>query len=217
MAGSNLLFTQKEKTIILVFILMDLWAQLKFRDEYPKGFPRLACFLDSDDAFMTYRRFGLVFSRLLLNKQDEIQELEGTLLAMDNSDLGEGNSFRGRGQERAHNCWKNWRGRRSNTVSASPWDYTTLRLINMTAELLLKNRGLKNLEKPSAKDYRSVLHFMENDGGQLYEEESGWIYNKEDLVTLRPGRDYAWLDGFLESILRTCRCKALEVNSDAKS
>ena len=40
---------------------------------------------------MTYRRFGLVFSRLLLNKQDEIQELEGTLLAMDRSDTGDGN------------------------------------------------------------------------------------------------------------------------------
>ena len=40
---------------------------------------------------MTYRRFGLVFSRLLLNKQDEIQELEGTLLAMDNNDAGDGN------------------------------------------------------------------------------------------------------------------------------
>lgn len=40
---------------------------------------------------MTYRRFGLVFSRLLLNKQDEIHELEGTLLAMDNTDAGDGN------------------------------------------------------------------------------------------------------------------------------
>ena len=54
--------------------------------DYPRGFPRLACFLDSDDAFMTYRRFGLVFSRLILNKQDEIQEIERTLLAMDRMD-----------------------------------------------------------------------------------------------------------------------------------
>ncbi len=59
--------------------------------DYPRGFPRLACFLDSDDAFMTYRRFGLVFSRLLLNKQDEIQELEGILLAMDRMDVKGGN------------------------------------------------------------------------------------------------------------------------------
>ena len=59
--------------------------------DYPRGFPRLACFLDSDDAFMTYRRFGLVFSRLLLNKQDEIREIEATLLAMDRTDERDGN------------------------------------------------------------------------------------------------------------------------------
>ena len=54
--------------------------------DYPRGFPRVACFLDSDDAFMVYRRFGLVFSRLLLNKQDEIREMEATMLAMDRTD-----------------------------------------------------------------------------------------------------------------------------------
>ena len=79
------------------------------------------------------------------------------------------------------------------------------------AELLLKARSLKGLETPSDRDYRSVLHFMENDGGQVYEEESGWIYDKEDLITLRPGREYAWLDGFLERILKACRCGLLTV------
>ena len=59
--------------------------------DYPRGFPKLSCFLDSDDAFMIYRRFGLVFSRLLLNKQDEIREMEATLLALDRTDSIEGN------------------------------------------------------------------------------------------------------------------------------
>lgn len=40
---------------------------------------------------MTYRRFGLVFSRLLLNKQDELQEMERTLLGMDRTDASDGN------------------------------------------------------------------------------------------------------------------------------
>jgi len=96
-------------------------------------------------------------------------------------------------------------------VSAPLQRYSALLTGNITAELVLKAQGLKNLEKPSARDYRSVLHFMENDGGQLYEEESGWIYNKEDLITLRPGREHAWLDGFLERMLRVCRCRLLRV------
>lgn len=53
---------------------------------------------------------------------------------------------------------------------------------------------------------------MENDGGQLYEEESGFIYEKEDLVTLRPGREHAWLDGVIERTLQIFRCRLLRVS-----
>lgn len=53
---------------------------------------------------------------------------------------------------------------------------------------------------------------MENDGGQLPEEESGFIYEKEDLVTLRPGREHAWLDGIIERTLHTFRCRLLKVS-----
>ena len=53
---------------------------------------------------------------------------------------------------------------------------------------------------------------MENDGGQLFEEESAYIYEKEDLVTLRPGRDHAWLDNLLERLLRIIRCRPVEVS-----
>lgn len=96
-------------------------------------------------------------------------------------------------------------------MSAPVQRYTALLISDLTAELLLKTQGLKTLEKPSPRDYRSVLHFMENDGGQVCEEESGWVYDKEDLITLRPGREHAWLDGFLERMLRVCRCRLLRV------
>ena len=66
---------------------------------------------------------------------------------------------------------------------------------------------MKALDRPTTRDYRSVLHFMENDGGPLYKKESEFIYEKEDLVTIKPGRDHAYLDGILERILRACRCK----------
>lgn len=79
------------------------------------------------------------------------------------------------------------------------------------ADLLLKAQQLKALERPSNRDYQSVLSFMENDGGQLFEEDMGFIYEKEDLVTLRPGREYAWLDGLLERTLKVLRCKLIKV------
>ena len=80
-------------------------------------------------------------------------------------------------------------------------------------ELLLKAKELKALDCPSSRDYHSVLHFMENDGGQLGQKESEFIYEKADLVTLRPGRDHAWLDDLLERMLKTCRCKLTRVSA----
>ena len=70
---------------------------------------------------------------------------------------------------------------------------------------------MKGLERPSDRDYRSVLRFMEKGGGQLFEEEMSWVYDKEDLVTLRPGREHAWLDGILERVLKVCRCRVTRV------
>jgi hypothetical protein len=43
------------------------------------GYPRLAAFLDSDENFMVYRRFGYIQARLLLEKQDDLQKLEKKL------------------------------------------------------------------------------------------------------------------------------------------
>ena len=53
---------------------------------------------------------------------------------------------------------------------------------------------------------------MEHEGGQLFEEDMGFIYEKEDLVTLRPGREYAWLDGLLERALKVLRCRLIRVS-----
>ena len=49
----------------------------------PLGYPELATFLDSDENFMVYRRFGLLHARLLLRKQDELRVLEERLDDMD--------------------------------------------------------------------------------------------------------------------------------------
>lgn len=56
---------------------------------------------------------------------------------------------------------------------------------------------------------------MEYKGGQLFEEDMEFIYEKEDLVTLRPGREYAWLDGLLERMLQVLRCKLIRVSPTA--
>ena len=54
---------------------------------------------------------------------------------------------------------------------------------------------------------------MENDGGQLFQEESSFIYEKEDLVTLRPGSDHGRLDEIIERILKVLRCRFIMVSN----
>jgi hypothetical protein len=45
----------------------------------PRGYPKLAAFLDSDENFMIYRRFSYLMSRLLVEKQNDLQLLEDKL------------------------------------------------------------------------------------------------------------------------------------------
>ncbi|KAL8809300.1 MAG: hypothetical protein Q9200_003534 [Gallowayella weberi] len=135
-------------------------------ETFPEGFPRLACFLDSDDSFMLFKRFGIVFSRLLLNKQDEIRQMEAELLGMDKTDEKYG------GELYLQSPYEDTQ-RDANTIPRY-WSQTRPQLLQKLetkileySELLLKAHQLKSLEKPSARDYRSVLHYMENDGGQI--------------------------------------------------
>jgi hypothetical protein len=52
----------------------------------PEGYPLLATFLDSDDNFMMYRRFGYLQARLLLEKQEQLRRLEEDLDLLDRED-----------------------------------------------------------------------------------------------------------------------------------
>lgn len=57
--------------------------------------------MDSDDNFMIYRRFGFLYSRVLLQKQDELRAMEETLDEMDQRDSRESDKSRLALQSRA--------------------------------------------------------------------------------------------------------------------
>ncbi|KAK4231616.1 hypothetical protein QBC38DRAFT_226349 [Podospora fimiseda] len=59
-------------------------------ESYREGYPRLAAFLNSEKEFTAFRHFGQVHVRLLLEKQDEIAQLEERL---DQLDKNETNDF----------------------------------------------------------------------------------------------------------------------------
>ncbi len=55
-------------------------------DEAAEGFPQLAAFLNSDNSFAVFRRFGQLSSRLLVQMQVDLTDLEKKLHALDNAD-----------------------------------------------------------------------------------------------------------------------------------
>ncbi|KAL8766663.1 MAG: hypothetical protein Q9194_006205 [Teloschistes cf. exilis] len=158
----------------------------------PDSFPQLSTFQDSDDAFPIYRRFGTLFARLLLTKQDEIRRMECELEAMDRTDHGNGDI------EYLRTTVEDERRERDGGELPAGWPEGGRKKLLARLE-----RGLVEyaVDRPSNRDYQSVMSFMEADEGQLYEAEMDFIYEKEDLVTLRPGRDHGWLDVLVERFL----------------
>lgn len=70
------------------------------------------------------------------------------------------------------------------------------------------------MNKPPMRDQFSLRNYIEN-RRCLVESESAFAYHKEDLVTLRPGRDHSFVDALVERMLRSFHCRPLQVRFDA--
>ncbi|KAG4442411.1 hypothetical protein IFR05_002113 [Cadophora sp. M221] len=164
---------------------------LKAVEQCPEGYPRLAALLDSDENFMLYRRFGFLQSRLLLNSQDELRELEQHLDRMDKVDYKKDHTLlQSREKDDAAT------GRRKKLlleIGEKFKNHGTVQLLNAARDLATYNR-------PSSRDYSSVKSYFDEEAPVCNTES--YIYCREDLITLKPGRENAWLDAMVEKILQ---------------
>ncbi|KAF2230438.1 hypothetical protein EV356DRAFT_536371 [Viridothelium virens] len=164
-------------------------------EECPRGYPNAAAFLDSDENFMIYRRFGYLQSRLLLDKQDELRKLENKLDRLDTVD--------------ARDHPKRLTTTDLKAVEAAP----RKELLKETevkfreyASLLTAAQQMMSLNRPARCDYQSVVNYM--DGIKpVVAEEAEWVHRREDLITLRHRREHAWLDSGIEHLLKWIQCK----------
>jgi hypothetical protein len=67
------------------------------------------------------------------------------------------------------------------------------------------------LSKPAERDYKSVRNYMQNES-PLLGSEGDYILCKEDLMTVKPGRENAWLDAFVEKALQRICCPPIRVS-----
>ncbi|KAI4277690.1 MAG: hypothetical protein LQ337_001563 [Flavoplaca oasis] len=183
-------------------------------EDCPNGYPKVAGFMDSEDTFGIYRRFGFLYSRVLLSKQDELRRLEDDLDAMDHRDA--------HGTDHTRKCLKSCakdfaRKQKENLQTRKELLQTVQSKLYDYGQFLLQAQQMVSLNKPADRDHLSVQNFLESgyeDNGKslmpLMEGDNEFIYRKEDLITLRPGRESAWLDAFVERVLKMIHCKPVQ-------
>lgn len=67
--------------------------------------------------------------------------------------------------------------------------------------MLINSHYLVGTNRPPERDWKSVAYFVTGKA-PLAEGEMDFVFHKEDLITLRPGREHAWLDTVVSKIIR---------------
>lgn len=162
-----------------------------------------------------YRRFGFLQSRLLLDKQDELRQLEKALDKLDKREAKK-DVKRPMTRDLLDEDLKP-RQHLLNVIEQKFCSYGGFSLVlvyRFPADLMIANlldaaQKMVALNRPSKSDYTSVRNFMHN-RKPLMDPEASWVDHEEDMATLRVGREHAWLDIGIEKILKWFHCSLLE-------
>ncbi|KAI4943807.1 hypothetical protein J4E86_009772 [Alternaria arbusti] len=146
--------------------------------EYPTGYPLQAAFQSSESSWSIYRGFSYLHARVILDLQDELRCLEEDLEEVDLENEGE----------------DRLRSRKDDLRFAKDQG-----IVSPRASLLEK---IRSKLRPSNRDYRSFRTWFWNKKPLSYELEEQFIKRKEDLVSLRHGREWSGFDGLIESCIQ---------------
>ena len=167
---------------------------------------------------MMYRRFGFLQSRLLLEKQEQLRRLEESLDFLDreakDANPRDLESFKDGKKEQSSDrrvlmrkIEKKFRDYGSSELNCP----LVLSLNRPTASLMQLAQSLTQCNRPSSYEQASLRNFI-NFRQPLVPSEQKFVNCKEDLLTLRPGREHAWLDSSIERALKWLRCGLIEVS-----
>ncbi|KAI9857215.1 MAG: hypothetical protein M1813_008577 [Trichoglossum hirsutum] len=164
----------------------------------------LAAFLSSDHNFMVYRGFNYLHARCLLYQQDELVALERELDEMDREDDSKGKMEREKRSLKSRDLDNARAGQPRKTLLKEIKDK-----LSEYDEFISKAKNIASLQQPSKRDYQSVRRWFKNQQ-PLVDEEQDFIRCKEDLITLRHGRECAGFDGLIERIVQKMNCRFIK-------
>jgi hypothetical protein len=168
-------------------------------EQFEIGYPLQAAFQASESCFSIYRSFGYLHSRVILELQDEIRLLEDDLASLDKRDFSSTDRRR---------CVKSREIDLEQAIrDGKPSERARIleqiheKLVKYD-EILIKARELNAFQKPSSRDYSSLRAWFDNEEHLSSVAESEFVRRKEDLITLRQGREWAGFDGWVESSIK---------------
>jgi hypothetical protein len=145
--------------------------------------------MNSDENFLICRKYGLLHSRVLLHRQDELRELEQELLSKDKA------------TNKLDDTMLKCRTREERTSGE------TSDLINrIDAKLLEYNdivqrtRSFAHLQRATERNYTSVNRWV-HQNAPLTQDEASTFYKGRDFVSIVDAKEGSWFDGRVESVL----------------
>ncbi|KAL3422729.1 hypothetical protein PVAG01_06885 [Phlyctema vagabunda] len=167
-------------------------------DDFPRGYPFFAAYLDSDVDTVLFRRFGVLHARALLYKQVELTDLEAQLNVLDKEDEGE------------EGVGDNWRIRYSTHLDDGYGNEKRKELMEKIVrkleeydELLLKDASLRKLQRPSKRIHQHFLNVLLNEH-PFEDDDQRFVYHQHDFVTLEEHEE-SWLDTLMHRFTQHCR------------
>ncbi|KAF2492985.1 hypothetical protein BU16DRAFT_620278 [Lophium mytilinum] len=158
-------------------------------ESFQQGYPRLSAFMNSDRDFVTFRYFGRLHARILLQKQDEIIELEERLDELD------------RNEATAH--FHRSRRHDRNTIRQDILREAERKLEDYNK---LLHSYYEHIERPKPERMKtqSVCNWM-NGNKPLIQPESTFLNDFDDLSTPNERTDQGGLDRVLEKYAYSLR------------
>ncbi|KAF2257626.1 hypothetical protein CC78DRAFT_600228 [Lojkania enalia] len=159
-------------------------------DDHPSGYPQLAAFLNSDENFLICRKYGLLHSRVLLYRQDELRELEQKLQKMDAA------AAKSNGGKGIHS-----RVRDEN--ESGEWRALIQIIDNKLKEyhdIVQRTRSMASLQPATTRNYNSVCNWIFHTG-PIVNAEAETFKKDRDFVALVDAKEGSWFDGAVETAL----------------
>ncbi|KAF4538997.1 uncharacterized protein LTHEOB_1351 [Lasiodiplodia theobromae] len=169
----------------------DIGQQPEDIDYHPMGYPRLGAFINSDENFLMCRRYGLLHTRVMLYRQDELRELEEKLLGLDAEDEDENPRML---NSRVRDDRRENQERRKLILEIDE-------KLKEYDDCVLRARAMAQLPLTSDRNYKSVSSYVTNNGPLVCKESSTFTDRRQDFVALVDPKEGSWFDGAIEDLL----------------